>query len=475
MPATKSITARTSSAAESLALAPADSVGDASQAIGESAWREKYLPIALTIGAHLGMFLLNAIQGVILARLMTPEHRGEYATVMFYPLLLLLYLGMLGTNFSIARRAAQAPGAMLDLQRASLRVGLITGALTISVVAILAVITFAGEERYLIPLAIAAALLVPTEHIRLALLAVNHGRGDFRRYNAHRLLGAAIYPLLLVAAGLTLGISLQLAVTLAVAAPCVALAARLWQCRGQSVFARAETPPTTLIREGLHYAPACAAQDVFNRFDFLLVLQLTACTAAGLHTRGLYAVAVPAASLLNVAANALSLFSFNVGANPAHRLSRRRLLGIAGGLMAFQTITALSFGLLVPWLIVMVYGEPFREAAAFTLALLPAQACFGCSMVVEGYLRGRGLAQHGVWARVIGTIITLNVVALGFETHGVIIIPWAAGAGHAVVALWMMIAALRDVDRQARADHVALATQRAEYEHQADAAAELER
>ena len=79
-----------------------------------------------TVGAQLAIFGLNAIQSIILARLLSPYARGEYGTVLLFTQIL-LYAGMLGTSFSIARRSQPKENSLEQLKSASLRAGIFTG------------------------------------------------------------------------------------------------------------------------------------------------------------------------------------------------------------------------------------------------------------------------------------------------------------------------------------------------------------
>ena len=74
--------------------------------------------VALTVAAQLGIFGLQAIHSVILARILGPQGRGEYSTVVMFSQTL-LYAGMLGGTFAIARRAGRTQGNATPLANAA--------------------------------------------------------------------------------------------------------------------------------------------------------------------------------------------------------------------------------------------------------------------------------------------------------------------------------------------------------------------
>ena len=112
-----------------------------------------------SVGTSFAIFFLTVVQGVILARLLGPEGRGEYGTAVFYTQTL-TYIGLLGTQLSIARRAAKGADQIEQLGRASLRLGMLTGLATMLVASILAVVALPAE-----------GLPGPAVHRRRAVLA----------------------------------------------------------------------------------------------------------------------------------------------------------------------------------------------------------------------------------------------------------------------------------------------------------------
>ena len=401
----------------------------------------RHADILWTVGISFGIFVFNALQGVLLARILGPQARGEYATVIFYTQTL-TYIGLLGTAHSIARRAAQHPDALPQLRRSSILLGTYTGTFTMAVVALLAMVALPAEKRYLAPLCVTCALFLPIEHIRLSILSVDHGSAAFGRFNANRLIGAAVFPFLLAITWTTgVGSTVSVAI-LFVLTPVVGLAYR-FITSPQGTFAQHSIPrPHKLLSEGLPYAAAVLAADLFDRLDVFLVLWLASFTV-----QGYYAAAVPAAHLLTVAPIALALFTFNAGAarDVGRQPTMRGVLAVSTAILAMQLTMAVTFALVLQPLIVLVYGEAFRSAYLFALALLPAYALNGCALVAEGYLRGRNKAVVGVWSRVAGAAIMIASVGLLYPRWRELSIPIAASIGHAASTLWIFVSLLFDV------------------------------
>jgi O-antigen/teichoic acid export membrane protein len=409
-------------------------------------WRDA--AVLETVGTSFAIFGLNAIQGVLLARILGPQARGEYGTAVFYTQTL-TYVGLLGTLFAIARRAAQHRDQLPELRRSALRVGGLTGVATMALVSLLSLVALPTDKQYLAPLGMAVSLLLPWEHMRLALLAVDHGSSAFSRYNANQLLVASVFPAVLLAVWLSGVQWTTLIVLLTIPVPILGLLARLGVERDRVLAGPASPPPTTLVREGFPYVFSVVAADLFGRLDVFLMLWL-----ASLTVQGYYAAAVPAANLLLVAPNALALFAFNAGAGTERPASLGRLARIGGGVLAFQVLSAAAFGLVLEPLLVLVYGEAFRGTAPLAWALLPAYALNGCALVADGFLRGRGRAGIGVWSRLSGAAVMGLAVWLLFDAWRELSIPLAASAGHAMNALWIVLAIALDGKRPADVEPV---------------------
>jgi len=391
-----------------------------------------------TVGASFAVFFLQAVQGILLARILGPEARGEYGTALFYTQTL-TYVGLLGALFSIARHAARHRDRLVPLRRAALRVGLITGCCTMALVVVLASFALPAEKQYLAPLCMACALALPWEHMRLTMLAVDHGSGNFARYNANQLLMALLLPTILLGFWLAGVHNRTVIVLVTIPIPLLALAARLAVCEGRQVAGPASPRPRVLLKEGFPYTFSVVAADLFGRLDVFLILWLTSLTV-----QGCYAAAVPAANLLIVAPNALALFAFNAGAAGGGPVRSRRVALAGLGVFGFQVLAAAAFAAVLPMLIVLVYGSEFRGAVPLAWALLPAYAMNGCALVADGYLRGRGKSGVGVWSRLSGAAVMGLAVWLLFGTWKELSIPLAASAGHAMNALWLAGAVLMD-------------------------------
>lgn len=391
-----------------------------------------------TVGVSFLVFALQALQGVLLARVLGPEGRGQYNTAVFYTHLL-LFAGMLGIPFSIQRRAAKLAGGEGGLSTAASWAGLITGLVSAAVVAILAYAALPDEKQWLAPWCMLAALSLPLQHVRLALQSVDRGSENFLRYNLSEVVHWAGLPLLLAPLLWWGGASVETVVALTVISALAALLVRAGLGYREGFAWGARPRPQTLLREGMPYALAKVVSDLLNRLDSLLVLWLASFTI-----QGYYAAAVPAANMLAVAPAAFAMFAFNLGARGPSRSGVGRIAAASVLSVLVQLAAAAALALALPALIVLVFGPEFAGAVAFAVALLPAKAFAGLGLIAEGYLRGRGKPHIEFRCRLAGGAIMLLTVAATWPWLREFSIPLGALTGHAFPTLVMGFVVLWD-------------------------------
>ncbi len=376
-------------------------------------WRERFakrLPLVTSVGVSFGIVGLNLVQGILLARLLGAEGRGEYATAILFTQVL-LYIGLFGGIEVIARYAANANVAVGPLRQAAVRLSLLTATLTAGLVIVANLISLPTDRQYLLPLGIACSLSVFGQQLSLIVSAVDRGRGDFTAFNLNRLYAAAIFPALLIGAWAFNGISVNVACalyTLSATLSCIPL---LWKSfTAPAVSANQEhaaavteepVPDTwTLFREGRPYALSMLATDLLERFDLLLFMWFTS-----LVVQGHYSAMLPVAFPLTVIPNTLGIFLFNAGALAGGQLTRPQVLRVFGATCLVQAAMTCGFWLVVGPVVRFVYGEEFEPAIQFAMWLAPIAAIKGIVQGLESYLKGRGQPMITVHLRMLAAVV----------------------------------------------------------------------
>jgi antigen flippase len=402
-----------------------------------------------TVVTSFVLFGLMTVQGIILARMLEPEGRGQYDTAVYYTQTL-IYIGLLGSHHAVVRWAARKANDLDSLWHTTFRLGILTGIGTMAVVAILAVWGLPPEKESLAWLCIACSIYLPLEHIRLLWLAIDHGRGDFDRYNRCRLAGQVAFPTLLAIAWINGLTTVKTASLLFAVAPLVGLTYQFLTKPDFTTEINSRRGPSIkrILHRGKPYAMSVLVSDLCDRIDMFLFLWLTSFTI-----QGYYAAGVRAANLLLVLPIALSLFAFNAGSRREQLTTSRSVWKNSAIILFVQFATAAVFAFMLEPLMVLVFSEDYRPAVPLAMLLLPAYAIAGCGRVAEAYLQGRNKAILGVYSRLAGAAAMCVFIYFGFSRWHELSIPMGATVGYCVSSSMLFAAILLDVRRHGATRH----------------------
>ena len=482
-------------AVESVGFGPTDSRGPMQKLLTDSEFRN----VIATFVTTLTVFGIYLLQGVFIARVLGVVGRGEFGTAMFFPRDVFLYAGLLGGIEIVNSYAVKGTMDVKSLKYSAAKVGFISGVITAVVAGGIAVgVLLAVGKTYLIPFALLCCLFVPWEHMQLTISAVDRGTKNFFFYNLNRLVFAATFVVLLaIVFGLGLNSLTSLSSLWVVCvlfvlarvvgilptlrgmdvvstfsqkfagkaqpvsdagetsrggsdnpyqAPNASLAIAEGVMDSETAIADAKVPgPWTLLKNGRFYALSMLASELFERLDMFLIVAI-----ASVAESGAYFVAVPAAQMLTIAPNALAVFTFNAGADKDSKVSFSKAVKVLSATAILQTVCALVFALILPILIITLYGNAFAPAIQFAMWLLPACAIKGFLQAADGFLKGRDKPMVGVWARFLSIFVMLGFVGLVYADvikfeHKLISIPMAACIGQAISMVIITSAVIKDV------------------------------
>ncbi|MEM6472502.1 MAG: lipopolysaccharide biosynthesis protein [Planctomycetota bacterium] len=436
-----SVDIKTPISAEPSAVSMAAGVSGAEQSVdagATSAVRKLVIQFLGTVGVAFGIVGLQMGQGILLARILGPVGRGEYATAVFF-VQMLLYIGLLGGLEVICRHAAEAELETTRLRRAALWLGLTTGAITTTVALVLSFVGLPAEKQYLFPIAALCSLSIAGQQVMLIMTAVDRGRGEFGIYNVRRLIAAASFPLLLLLTHLTVGVSLTSACVLFLIASFVSMSACLFGLP-KPFTGPGEPAVKPLLRESRPYAFSMLATDLFERLDLLLILWI-----AELQEQGYYAAMVPVVYPLTVIPNTLGMFLFNAGADRGKRLSPASFYRIMASSLFVQAACTIVFMLLIGTAVRWLYGEAFAPAVEFAFWLAPVAAIKGVLQGLDSYVKGRGRPLVAVRCRLVAMVLMILMTALLSPSLGPVSVAIAALIGQVVCLIWLSVIVFADV------------------------------
>ncbi|WP_146577482.1 lipopolysaccharide biosynthesis protein [Neorhodopirellula pilleata] len=391
-----------------------------------------------TVGFAFAIVGLQMAQGILLARLLGPEGRGQYATAVLY-VQILLYIGLFGGLEVICRYAAEGNSDIVRLRRAAMWLGITTGAIT--TVGVLACNVFAlpADKQFLMPLGCLCGLSMIGQHVMLIMTAIDRGSGHYTAYNVRRFIAAAAFPALLLIAAVVSEVTLAMACVLFVAASLISIATCLIGLP-RPLVGPSEPPVGRLLSESRPYGFSMLVTDLFDRMDLLLVMWLVP-----LITQGFYAAMVPVVYPLTVIPNTLGIFLFNAGADQRRSLTTQDVHRVLGGSIAIQTLSTIAFMMVIGPLVRFIYGEEFTPAVEFAIWLAPVSAIKGILQGLDSYVKGRGRPLAPIRCRIAAAILMLAITGWLLPTEGAIAIAKAALVGQVVCLIWLSAIIYGDV------------------------------
>jgi O-antigen/teichoic acid export membrane protein len=390
-----------------------------------------------TYSTSLAIQFCGLITGILTARILGPTARGELATVMLWPIIL-TNLGLMGCNWSLAREVAADPRNESDWICAGVAVGIAAACLCLAVGYWSIPYLLPSDRRYLGSLARVCLLSIPLGIFNQTLLAIEHGRMRWRRYNAVRASFFVFYVVLICLIAIYGKPQVQWFVWAYLISHALTVIVRLviqresfasGKIRGSECF--------RLLRRGLPYFWATASNLLTLQLDKIIVVSLMSAGAAGI-----YAVAVTFSSAQSSLGEALGITSFAFLSNAKNIDQQGKILTET---FRQATLTATGLGMLlsclVPFLIGPIFGQEFAQAARPAAILTAAAALTTPSGILIQGLRGAGHAYPGLTSQLLATGFLALSAALLLPKFGLIGMAWAVAFSACFQIILLIVAA----------------------------------
>jgi O-antigen/teichoic acid export membrane protein len=351
--------------------------------------------------------------GVLAARLLGPEGRGDLAAVMTVISIAAL-VGSLGLDQAVALEVGTRRRREGSATRSGLALAVAWGTVFTGALYLIAPLLLPDDDLDLVPdVRLVLISLVPL-FIGYVLLAVDQGAFRFARRGVLASLQPAGYLVLMMVAW-ALGDATVRGFTVAyVAAQGVAMLVRLWVHRAHLVPPRSvdslpdpdeddRVPAMVLVVNGARLHLPHLATLAIQKLDMVLVVLILDPTQTGL-----YAVAFAIAFGQNALIEAFSRVSFARVAGIARPGERVDEI-LAHARIAQVVTVAVTAGVLLisPLVVRWVFGGEFVPATAATMWLVLAWGVLGLAMSIDMSLRGANRVRPGVVAFGLGSVVLL--------------------------------------------------------------------
>jgi O-antigen/teichoic acid export membrane protein len=383
--------------------------------------------VASTAATNMLVQVLGVVSGILLARMLGPHGRGELAIVLLWPGIIGAVC-LFGTESEISRRGSIDPTRDRRLSTAAVWIAFIYGSAAVAVGMLLLPWLLPGDKRYLLGLAMVAMLVVPATMLNTLLYMLELGRAQYDLYGRTRLGFALLYIALLLGIYFFTQPTVSFVIGAHIGATVLWTGAVLFMAhwRSEKSFPGGATfaDSAAILTAALPFAGSTMIQIACNQLPQILLVALTDTRAVGL-----YAVALAVSSAHAGFGNAMAKVSFASTARVAAGGSMGWFAGQYRSVVIIYLLISLLMMALGPPLVPLVFGEGFRDSAAFLFWLIPATTLAALSQVLDHALRGRGVVSVGIRARVVsGAVLVLLAMILAprYGVYGILIALLAA-------------------------------------------------
>lgn len=324
------------------------------------------------------------LTGILVARWLSADARGEVAIVMFWPMLLASF-GQLSVTAAIVYHIARAPAdchASLRATAVALSVGLALATTAVS----FAIVPLVVKDTAVVELCrlYAAAIMIP-HFVGLVLVSADQGEMRFGRYNVARLIPQGVYAVCLI--GLALRDDMSVRNVLAAQAMGT-LAVVLFYVAGSWREMRAPIglyASKDLLRTGLGQHASVVVSTIRAQADRMIAIALLSDAEIGLYViAGALALTPVNIVVGSLAALLVPRLSRERSVTEKNRILTLTFRNAAAGLSVITPLIVLA----TPFILPTVFGVQYSRAVPTAQIYAGAAFLIGLQTVVFEALRG---------------------------------------------------------------------------------------
>jgi O-antigen/teichoic acid export membrane protein len=360
--------------------------------------------------------LVQAVIGVVLARILGPADRGELAAVILWPTLLTT-IGSFGLAQAATYHAARAPRLGV-LVGSTLAVAVADSILLVAIGwAILPLVLGGHEDSVVRDAQLFLSAFVPLSLIAVSMMSILNGSHRFAWFQSLRLIliGTTVTGIVVLAAtgSMTVGSAAAAYIAGYVVTATVALAVVMWTVGSEIGVSRDSA--RGLLGFGWRSQLSTSMWSLNERADQLVISAFFSPASLGL-----YVVAVTLTSLTTLVGFSFALVALPMIARFEALRERQRMarLIVASTLLCATAVSVPIF-LAEPTLIRLLFGADFADAAGVGRVLLVAGIVFALNRVLEAVLQAVGRPLESSIGEGVALAMTAAGLAVLLPTMGI--------------------------------------------------------
>jgi len=381
-----------------------------------------------------GIQIANFATGILAARILLPEGRGELTILLLWPMLV-ADLGSLSLTTSTSFHVARKDHSAREIFAGTTLVLTLLWPILIGVFLLASPYIYADQRSEVLRMAVICAALIPVYLYVMSMLAMFQGDQKYGICNILRAfvhlgyLAIAVLLLLLSGPSLSSFIYAYLAAHVAI----LGVAAFYVQKSGWASVRTSVSTIKSLVGYGLRAHVALVLQIANRRLD-----QLILSVALAASDLGLYVVAMTIEGPLFLAVTTMEMLLFPKIAQQLQEGGRQAVLGryFRAALLIVIPATVI-FIAIAPWLIGTVFGSAYLPAVDAARILALSGIAYTLKVMLTTYMRASNRMRIVAQSEGVGIFVTIIALAVLVPLFGLIGAAIAQVVAFTIPALFM--------------------------------------
>lgn len=385
--------------------------------------------------------LIGIVTGILAARLLLPEGRGELAILLLWPVLI-AELGSFSLSASSGFHMARKEATPQEIWSNTVLIVTVLVPVLIGVFLLLAPIIYDGQRPEVLQLAYLCTALIPAYLYALSLMTIFQGEQKFGAYNLLRTLVHVSYLGIVLLFLAFEPPSVANFTTAFVTAHLLLLAVTLWFSWKRGWVSLKPNPEVirSLFLYGLRTHAGVVLAVANRRLDQLIVSIALAATDFGF-----YVVAMTIEVPIFFVAVTIEILLFPKIAEQESEAGRQQVLGRYFRAALILVVPAtIVFLFLAPWLIEIVFGAAYLPAGDAARILALSGIGYTLKTMLTTYMRASNRMRIVTLSEGVGIVVTAAALAALLPTLGLIGAAIAQVLAFTIPALFLAALIRRD-------------------------------
>lgn len=363
------------------------------------------------------MQFFSVITGVVIARYLGPDGRGEYAIIQIY-LSIFTHVFLFGTHVHLARESAEGKFCEGEGLRYAQLYSILLGSIAVISLALISVCLSNYYSKNTVEYIILGSIAIPFGMFNIIYFHIALGAKQFNKYNFSKFVFTPTYLLLAIVLFLFADKKVEYLVLAYVLAAMVPVIITYYQDFNSSIKIIGKQYYKELlstIKKSLPYGVIVLTQAVSIRVD-----QLVLSYSNTYIELGVYVVAFSLASLHASIGASLATYGFSISMDKGEEenIKTSNIKKYVHNVIFFYMFLTLVMIYVLPSLVTIIFGSAFVKAETIVVWLTPALSMMGVSNVIEEILKGKGIASPGYVTRLVYVVVIFLLFVFLFREDG---------------------------------------------------------